>query len=126
LRSISTRLEPAIGKFGLQRIVVEWVILPKILLSKPDDVKLLGLSVVPVPGFVLGNEVFVSSGGYRPAHAPNIHLGTSVEEVWQILYANAVAHIEAGWHVLSISAFHSEPSPRQFSQAAQSARRGSC
>src|ERR1700730_8590236 len=126
LRSIANGLEPAVGKFGLQRIVVEWVVLPEILLQKPDDVKLLGLRVVPVPGLVLGNEVFVSTGSYRPAHAPNIHLGTSVVQVWQILYANAVAYIEAGGHVFSISAFHSGTSPLRASRAVQSARRGSC
>ena len=89
-------LEPAIGKFGLQRIVVEWVIFPKILLPESDDVKLLAPARRPVPGLVLGDEVFVSPGGDRAAHAPNIHLSTSVEQVWQILHANAIADIETG------------------------------
>src|SRR5271163_4119600 len=109
VQSIANGLEPAVGQFSLQRIVFEGVTLPKILLPNPDDVILLALRVIPVPRLVLGNEVFISSGGDRTAHASNVHLGARVEQIWQILYPNAVAHIEAGRHVFSISAFHSEP-----------------
>src|SRR5271157_5824332 len=126
VRSIANGLEPAVGQFSLQRIVFEGVTLPKILLPNPDDVILLTLRVVPVPRLVLGNEVFISAGGDRAAHASNVHLGARVEQIWQIPYANAVAYVEAGGHVPSISALHSGPSPLQPFRATRSARRGSC
>src|SRR5207302_357945 len=59
-------------------------------LPEPHDVELLALRVVPIPGLILRDEVFVSPGCDRAAHATDIHLRTRVEQVRQILHANAI------------------------------------
>src|SRR5712671_5094594 len=94
-RSIRDGLKPAIREFGLQCIVVGRVLLPKILLTEPDDV-ILFRPAIPVKGFVLGNEVLVCASGDRSGDAARIDLRARVEQVRQILYSDAVAHPETG------------------------------
>src|SRR5690349_15728519 len=123
--SIAGRFEPAVGQFGLQRVVLERISRPEVLLTEPDDVILLGPRIVPVPGFVLGEKVFVGARRDRALHAADIHLGAAVEQVRQVPDANAVADIEAGGGVAGVTAFHSGPSPRRSFRAVREARRGS-
>src|ERR1051326_3514091 len=124
-RSISRGFEPAVRQFGLQRVVLERISVPEILLPEPDDVELLWLPVVPVPSLVFREKVFVGAGGDCSAHAANVHLGAAVEQVRQILDANPVPDIEASGRVAGLTAFHSEPSLRRSFRAIRAARRGS-
>jgi hypothetical protein len=95
---ISVLRLPPIRELGLQRIVVEWVLLPKILLTEPDDVELFD-PAVPVNGFMLGDEVLVCASGDRPRDIARIDLRARVEHVRQIFYADPIAHLEAGGRV---------------------------
>src|SRR5215471_1016594 len=61
---VSSGLKPALRGLGLYRIVVEWVLGPKILLTKTHDVILFD-AAVHVEGFVLGNLVRVREGCNR-------------------------------------------------------------
>src|SRR5216683_2177766 len=54
----SNGIEQAIRELGLQRILLGRVLLPKILLTEPDDV-ILFEPAIPVKSFILGNEVLV-------------------------------------------------------------------
>src|SRR6516225_5044455 len=127
-RSVSNGVEPMIREFGLQRIVVERVLLPEILLTESDDVILFKTSVV-VEGFVLGDEVFVCAGGDRPGDAAHVVLGAGVEHVWHVPHLDAVAHFEtAGVFRRSrlFTFFHSEISPPRSCPTARSAKYAFC
>src|ERR1700730_6240128 len=76
-RSVAAGLEPAIRGLGLQRIVFEWVLLPEILLTEPDDVILFEPAVV-VKGFILGNEVLVPLP--TPRAADGVHQASRAQK----------------------------------------------
>jgi hypothetical protein len=83
----------SVRKFRLQRVVVEGVLLPEILLAKADDVILFQASVV-IEGFVLGDKVLVRASGDRPDDATHVILRAGVEHVRHVLHLDAVAHFE--------------------------------
>src|SRR5712691_8010798 len=129
-RSICSGLKPAIRELGLQCIVIGRVVLPKIPLTEPDDVILLR-PAIPVEGFVLGNEVLVCASSDRSRGTARIDLRARVEQVRQILYADAVAHFETRGRVIGVLRrfqgflfFHSETSPPQSFPATRLAKCG--
>ena len=56
------RLEPAFWRLGLDGVVVEWVLRPKIFLPETHDVVLLK-PPIPVEGFVFRNDILICACG---------------------------------------------------------------
>src|SRR5208282_4761027 len=89
-------LQPALRGLCLHRVIVEWVLRPKILLPEPNDVVLFQLAI-PIESFVFGDKILVSASGDRSDNTAHIHLGAAVEQVRHVLDANPVAHLEGGF-----------------------------
>src|SRR5208282_4220930 len=131
IKSAVGGLQPALRGLGLHRVVVEWVLRPKILLPEPHDV-ILFESAIPIESFVFGDEILICASGDRAHDTADIHLGAGVEQVRQVLDANTVAHLETGFasgilrFFQRLTFWHSEISPLQSSRPIRSARCGFC